>query len=411
MDLAVIGISHQQAPIDIREAVTFTESKKLKSISMLLDMGIEEVIIIATCNRSEIYVCSHQIDESIKKVKQFFKTYSKLEVISNYVFIKKNEKAIRHLFRVSSGLDSLILGEDQILGQVKTAHELALSIGSSRKVLNRLFQQSIVTSKTVKTKTKISHHPISMSYIAIQFLKEKLVTLKNKKVLIIGTGEISTLAISYLVREEMGAIYVASRKLEKSRKLQHKYIDIVPIDYELRYTMINEVDIVLSATGAPHLVLEKNKFPKLSRPLIVMDIAMPRDVDPHITNINHVSLYNMDVLKNIQLANIESRKKLACSAQGIIDKEVIAFMEWLELSTIDPTIKSLNDRCQEIREQSLDYLFRRLELSAKEKKLIDGVVESALKRLVREPIINLKKIKDKDKRNECIKIVDELFKI
>lgn len=411
MELAVIGISHQQAPIEIREAITFTECKKIKSIITLLDYGISEVVILATCNRSEVYIYAEQVDDKIKKVKQFFQIYSGLTIIIDYLFVKKNRKAISYLFRVSAGLESLVLGEDQILGQVKKAYELARSLGASKKVLNRLFQQSVATAKEIKTKTKISHNPLSMSYIAVKFLKDKVETLKNKNILIIGTGKISKLALNYLMQEEMDTIYIASRSIKKGMELKLKYRNITPLDYDLRYTVLNNVDIVLSATSAPHLVLKKEEMPKLNGSLVVIDIAMPRDIDPNINKLDNISLYNMDFLKSIQHENIENRKRLSSSVQSFIDNEVYAFEEWLEMSSLDPTIKSLNDKCKEVCEESLSYLFNRLELSNKEMKLIDSVLESSLKRLVREPIVNLKQMKDKEKRESCAKVIEELFNI
>ncbi|WP_025162098.1 glutamyl-tRNA reductase [Paraclostridium bifermentans] len=409
MDFAVVGVNHNNTPINIRETVSFTDTQKIEGINFLLDNGIEEAIILSTCNRSEVYIYSNNISDKVEVVKNFYQDYFDVESIEEFLFNKTGEEAIKHVFNVSAGLDSLVLGEDQILGQVKDAHDFARQLGSSKKVFNKLFREAITVSKDIKTTTKISHQPLSISYIGIKCLKEKMGSLENKNALVIGLGKMSKLAMKHLEEEQLNHIYVTNRSYEKLKSIQEEYKNLIPIKYEDRYEVMDKVDIVISATASPHTVLKKAEMPKTSNKLIMMDIALPRDIDKNLNEFENIEVYDIDDLKKISEANDKKRRELACIGELIIDEKIEEFNEWLDTIKIDPTIQSLNDKCSDIREDTLDYIYRKLDLNCREKKIIDKMLTSALKRLVREPIINLKQIKDSGKQEEYIKIVEELF--
>lgn len=409
MDFAVVGVNHNNTPINIRETVSFTDTQKIEGINFLLDNGIEEAIILSTCNRSEVYIYSNDISDKVEVVKNFYQDYFDVESIEEFLFNKTGEEAIKHVFNVSAGLDSLVLGEDQILGQVKDAHDFARQLGSSKKVFNKLFREAITVSKDIKTTTKISHQPLSISYIGIKCLKEKMGSLENKNALVIGLGKMSKLAMKHLEEEQLNNIYVTNRSYEKLKSIQDEYKNLIPIKYEDRYEVMDKVDIVISATASPHTVLKKAEMPKTSNKLIMMDIALPRDIDKNLNEFENIEVYDIDDLKKISEANDKKRRELACIGELIIDEKIEEFNEWLDTIKIDPTIQSLNDKCSDIREDTLDYIYRKLNLNCREKKIIDKMLTSALKRLVREPIINLKQIKDSGKQEEYIKIVEELF--
>ena len=409
MDFAVVGVNHNNTPINIRENVSFTDTQKIEGINFLLDNGIEEAIILSTCNRSEVYIYSKNILDKVEVVKNFYQDYFDVENIEEFLFNKTGEEAIKHVFNVSAGLDSLVLGEDQILGQVKDAHDFARQLGSSKKVFNKLFREAITVSKDIKTTTKISHQPLSISYIGIKCLKEKMGSLENKNALVIGLGKMSKLAMKHLEEEQLNHIYVTNRSYEKLKSIQEEYKNLIPIKYEDRYEVMDKVDIVISATASPHTVLKKDEMPKTSNKLIMMDIALPRDIDKNLNEFENIEVYDIDDLKKISEANDKKRRELASIGELIIDEKIEEFNEWLDTIKIDPTIQSLNDKCSDIREDTLDYIYRKLDLNCREKKIIDKMLTSALKRLVREPIINLKQIKDSGKQEEYIKIVEELF--
>lgn len=409
MDFAVVGVNHNNTPINIRENVSFTDTQKIEGINFLLDNGIEEAIILSTCNRSEVYIYSNNILDKVEVVKNFYQDFFDVENIEKFLFNKTGEEAIKHVFNVSAGLDSLVLGEDQILGQVKDAHDFARQLGSSKKVFNKLFREAVTVSKDIKTTTKISHQPLSISYIGIKCLKEKMGSLENKNALVIGLGKMSKLAMKHLEEEKLNNIYVTNRSYEKLKNIQDEYKNLIPIKYEDRYEVMDKVDIVISATASPHTVLKKDEMPKTSNKLIMMDIALPRDIDKNLNEFENIEVYDIDDLKKISEANDKKRRELASIGELIIDEKIEEFNEWLDTIKIDPTIQSLNDKCSDIREDTLDYIYRKLDLNCREKKIIDKMLTSALKRLVREPIINLKQIKDSGKQEEYIKIVEELF--
>ena len=411
MNIGVIGINHNLAPINIRESVSFTDVQKIEAINYFLDRDIDEVVILSTCNRSEIYIQAKNIDEKIKFLEDFYERFFNVADIKEYLFSKKNTSAVEHLFKVASGLDSIVLGEDQILGQVKDAHDFSMQLGSSKKIFNKLFREAINVAKDIKNTTKISHQPLSISYIGVKFIQSKIGKLEGKKALLIRMGKMNKLTIKYLKEEKLDTIYVSNRNHGKIMELESKFKNIIPIRYEDRYKVMNDIDIVISATSSPHMVIRYDEMPKIQKKILMMDIALPRDIDPKINKLENIEIYDIDNLKDIQDKNDNKRKELAKIGSQMISEKIIEFIEWIDSIKIDPTIESLNDKCLEIREDTLDYIYRKTNLDNRDKKIIDKMLTSALKRLIREPIINLKQIKDKGKREEYIKLIEELFEL
>ena len=213
MNIGVVGVNHNLAPINIREAVSFTDTKKIEAINILLDRYINEVVILSTCNRSEIYIHAENIEEKVDELVNFYSEYFGVKDIDKYLFKKTNLDAIKHLFDVTAGLDSIVLGEDQILGQVRDAHEFSMKLGGTKKVFNKLFRDAVTTSKEIKTITKISQQPLSISYIGVKLLKEKIGSLEGKNVLIIGLGKMNLLTLNHLEEEKTNKIYIANRNI------------------------------------------------------------------------------------------------------------------------------------------------------------------------------------------------------
>ena len=411
MDIGVIGVNHNLAPISVREKVSFTDTRKIEAINSLLDKDISEIVILSTCNRSEIYIRANNIENKIQIVEDFYEEYFNERNIKSYLFSKSGKQAIDHLFEVTAGLDSIVLGEDQILGQVKDAHEFSMKLGASKKVFNKLFREAVTTSKEIKSTTKISHQPLSISYIGIKLLKEKLGSLENKNALVVGFGKMSKLTMTHLKEEKVNTIYLANRSHGKYEDIGDDFKNVIPINYDSRYETLKNVDIVVSATASPHTVLRAEEIPNLDHKLYMMDIALPRDIDPNINEFENIEVYDIDDLKKIHDKNDSKRNELAMIGRQTINSKVDEFMEWLDAADIDPTIQSLNEKCFEIRQDTLDYIFRKVDLDSKDKRIIDKMMGSALKRLVREPILNLKQVKDKGKREEYIKLIEELFEI
>ena len=206
MNIGVVGVNHNLAPINVREAVSFTDTKKIEAINILLDSEIDEIVILSTCNRSEIYISGENIQQKVDEVANFYKDYFGVKDIEQYLFKKTNLEAIQHLFDVTAGLDSLVVGEDQILGQVKDAHEFCMKLGATKKVFNKLFRDAVTTSKEIKTITKISQQPLSISYIGVKLLKEKMGTLEGKNALIVGLGKMNLLTLNHLEEDRKSVV-------------------------------------------------------------------------------------------------------------------------------------------------------------------------------------------------------------
>ncbi|KGM94697.1 glutamyl-tRNA reductase [Clostridium novyi A str. 4552] len=410
MNLAVIGINYNNTPIDIREKVSFSKSQKYKACSYLIERGISEVIIVSTCNRSEIYICSDKINNHINEVIDFYKNFFEVQIVAEYIFIKKDKEAISHIYNVAAGLDSMILGEDQILGQVKEALIYSMENKFSRKILNKLFREAITSAKKIKSKLKISETPISMVYIAIKLLEKNIGTLKGKKACIIGAGEMGRLALKHLVNEELDEIFVANRTYNNVIDLLHEFPKIKPIEYEKKYEVLNKVDILITATSAPHLVIKKENLENIKQDIYIMDLALPRDVEKTVGDIENIHLYDVDDFKNISDSNKIKRKELSLIAKDSIDSYVYEFNQWMKSLKVDNTIKDLNDRCKDIKDEYLGYIAKRIDLNERDKEILEKMLFGALKKVVKEPILKLKKLKDEEEINKYIKSLNELFK-
>lgn len=411
MKVAVIGVNHNKAPIEIREKVSFSESKKIEATDKILDMGIKEVVILSTCNRSEIYIVSNNktIDSDIEKIKNFYVNYFKQEEIKKYLFAKKGLDSIYHIYNVSCGLDSIVLGEDQILGQVKDSIIFAMETGGSSKILNKLFREAVTTSKKVKTKLKISQNPLSISYIGIKYLKKKLKSFENKKVFIIGAGHMSKLALNHIIEERAKKIYMANRSKKNLLELIFDYDNIEIVGFEKRYEILKDIDILICATAAPHTIIKKEDIKNINKELYIMDIALPRDVEDEVRELDNINLYTIDDLKELSKESMKKREELSIKAKEMIREDVDEFLIWAKNTKVDKTIKSLNQKCNMIKVDTVDYIDKKLKLSCKDKKIVDKMINSALKRVIREPVLKLKDIKDEEKKKLYMKVLDELF--
>ena len=414
MSFAVIGVNHKNCPAHVRERVTFTHSKVIEGLNQLKAQGIKEVIILSTCNRSEIYIEDDQIEEATMKVVDFYEAYFKQSAgersLKPYLFIYKDEEAIRHLFRVAVGLDSIVLGEDQILGQVKKAHSDANEQKASGKVTNKIFREAVSLAKKVKSEIKISEHPLSISHIAIKFLKEKQGTLRGKKALIIGLGQMSELTIKYLLEEALETIYVTNRTHKKALEMKKAYEGITPVAYEKRYEILKEVDFVISTTASPHTILTYEEMPKLTKRVDIMDIAMPRDVDERISDLEHAYVYHVDHLKRISEENSAIREVLSAKAQDKIDEAVAKLLKWLDQLAVEEVVQGLNAYCEEIKANTAKFLRKKLE-SEIEHETLEMIMTETLKRCIRTPIAKLLSTEEEAKREDYAQAISELFEI
>lgn len=418
MEIIVVGINYKTAPVAIREKIAFTKSQEARAYEILKsDHNLREAVILSTCNRSEITAVVTDVSKGIIALKKFYYGFFNIEKMSlnRYFITHSHDDAVKHVFKLAAGLESLILGEDQILGQVRLAYENAIEAGSTNVVLNKFYREVITTAKRIKRETNISKNPLSTSSIAVKFIEQIYDQLQNKKVMVIGVGKMSRIAIENLLHRGVKEIIVTNRTKGHAVDLSKRYSEISVIDFKDRYKMIPQIDIIISSTSAPHYVLRTEEFKKYHSSgdqLCMIDIAVPRDVDPDIGTIEGITLYELDDLQKVSLDNMETRIESAKNAVGIIIEECIRFENWYHSLTVFPVIEELQKVCEEMLQQELNTLFPRMEsVSPKDRVLIEVVMRSLVKKIIKKPILNLKRAGE-DRHGELYgKIASELFGI
>lgn len=408
MHIVLVGISHKQAPIEIRERITFTLSKRTSAMSELINLGLEEVVILSTCNRSEVIAATSQPEECIKIIFDYLNTYAGTD-LTPYLIIKEGVEAMRHIFEVACGLDSIVMGEDQILGQVKEALERAQEIGSGKKFLSKLIREAITFSKFMRTTYAFSENPLSIGSLGVKFMKEKLGSLSTKKVLIIGTGKMGCLVLKYLLEEKVEQIYIANRTHSKINSILEENENVEGVNYESRYEALPEMDILITGTSSPHIVIKEEYMPKLNQPLTILDLAVPRDVDPSVARSELVQLFTVDDLQNIVDENLQYRNSIAARIQELIHVEVVKMSEWLLQSKVDPIIECIHTWQRQVIKETLEQLSQDRHFELSEKEYIEQLMGTSIKRVMRNPIKQLKTLNEPKQIEEYGKIINHLF--
>lgn len=407
--MIMIGINYKTCATHIRERLTFTKAQTIEALQNLKNQQINEVVLLATCHRTEFY--SVEIEHIPKIIAFILETYKQnggTDDIKQYLTIYKDDRAIRHLLNVTAGLESLVLGEDQILSQVKQAVELAREAQTLGKITHKVFREAITLTKKIKNQSKISQYPLSISHIAIQFLKEKIGTLKNCKGLIIGLGQMNELAIKYLLDEAVDTLYVTNRTHGKALELQEIYQELIPISYEERYDVLNHVDFVISATASPHVILKLEQMPHLSRHIYLLDIAMPCDIDKNIATLPMAEVYDLEDLEEIANRNQEMRTYLSKIATIEIEQKLIQINHWLENLEIEQVANDLNQYCMTVKEHTLHFIKHQLKDDTSD-DLLDYIMTETLKRCIRQPIAHLMTLEDEEQRKKEMDVLRVLF--
>lgn len=411
MNFAIIGINYKSCPVQMRELLTFTSSQVIEKLNYLKTKHIHEIVLLSTCHRTEFYLTeTEQIDCVVQFILMAFKHSGGQEDIRPYLVIQKGEAAIRHLFYVTAGLESLVLGEDQILGQVKKAVELAQRVGTLGKLTHKIFREAITTAKKIKSQIEISKYPLSISHIAIQFLKEKRGSLKQSKGLLIGLGQMNELTIKYLLEEEMDTLYVTNRTHGKTLLIKEQYDKVVPIAYEARYTVLNQVDFVISATASPHVILKLEELPTFTQPVYFIDIAMPFDIDKRIGALPFAKLYTIEDLDEIASRNQKIREQLSQVAMIEIDQKIDQLNDWLESLEIEEVAKAFHEYCDVVKAHTVQVVRHHVHEALPE-HLVDYIITEALKRCIRKPIAHLRSLEDKVQRKKEVEILKALFEL
>lgn len=408
MQFGFLGINYKSALLEIRDKMFFTDAMKLDFFQKAEQIGVDQCFVLSTCNRSEVYYFYDREEQKIQLQKIYEEMFPEVTERKCLVTLS-GEEAIAYLYRIAAGLESLVLGEDQILGQVKEAFDYSRTMGYSGKELNRVVRDAITCAKRIKTELKISEKPLSVSYVGIKKLEE-ICGMAGKRILVIGSGKTAVLALKYIYEYQAGDVVACSRTYAHARLLRETFPDIKIISYEERYEEIKQCDIVVSATSSPHLVIKKEKC-SLENPITFLDLAAPRDIDIAFAGQPLVNLINLDTLQEIVLNNKKEREYLVEKGRKLIEEDLQETILWLMQSRMDATIDSLQQRCTTIVEDSYAYLNRKLELGQREQKILKKVLNASLQRLLREPIQEMKRLDTEEEQEKYKQFIRQLFQI
>ncbi len=429
-EIILVGLSYKTAPLEIREKFTFDGDLLKRFHEKAKASGINEIVYLATCNRVEIYFTAHDIQRSIERLTGILEEFTGLtmEKFSQYIYKKYSRDVVLHLLTVASSLDSMVIGENEILGQLKQAYRDSVLHQNSGILLNRLFHQSFNTAKKVRTETGIAQNPLSIAFIAVEKAREMFNgDLSQRSALLIGAGEMGELILKYLTKNSIRDITIANRSIPNAETIVeriNKCAHIVPLG-EIS-TVASQVDIIITSVTCHDYLLT---YPlirsmmenRIDRPLFMIDIAVPRNVDPDVATIDNVTLYNIDDLKTIADENLKNRLGEVEAAMRIVHSDADEMIEWYEGLEMVPMIVHIQESFDKIREQELSKCRRRQlkHLSDEEFQHIDDLTRQIISKILHNPIMTIKKNKalhidgyhDTEEIKQKIKIIEELFKI
>lgn len=378
--------------------------------------SVEEALYLSTCNRFELITRTGS-EQAVPQIKAFLVSQVNIasEELEKVIYVHRDGDAVKHIFRVASSLDSMVMGEPQILGQVKDAYRQSVAAKSTGIILNKVLHAAFRTAKRVRTETAIASNAVSVSFAAVELAKKIFSELKGKTVLLIGAGEMSELAARHLVSNGTGKVLIANRTFERAERVA-KELHGTPVRMESLDDALGEADIIISSTGASGYVLNEAMIShalkrRRNRLLFIIDIAVPRDVDPAVGSIDNVFLYNIDDLQGIVDNNIKGRMAEALKAEEIVSEEVVNFFDWYQTLEVVPTIVSLKNKMDTIMKTEIDNTSWVKRLSPEEQKNVEILASSILNKVLHEPISNLKDESRENGAVTMIAVIRKLFKL
>ncbi len=393
MQLVVLGLNHKTASVDVRECFTFSEEQIKMSLNHLHEYEeISECVLVSTCNRTEMYAVVDDAEDGLQVMQHFLQRMSETPIDIEDFFFYAEEACIEHLFRVASSLDSLIIGEGQILSQVKKAYSIARDVGTTSTVLNTLFHRAIAVGKKVRTETRIAHSTVSVSYAAVELAKKIFGDLSESNVLLVGAGQMGELTAKHLVESGVKTVFVSNRRYERAVELAEKFQGVaVPFESFMKSAV--KADIIITSTGAPHYVIRTwdvaHLMPKRQgRPIIIIDIAVPRDVEPEVAAISGASLYNIDDLEAVVESNIRVRAQEAALAEKIISKELDELLLKFRYLSLRPIMARMTDKAERIRQREFKRALAKLaDITPDERKAIENMSKMIMRKMLRDPMV------------------------
>ena len=417
MRVLVIGVNHKTATVEIREKLAFNGPKLEEGVFGLRKVPeVKEAAVLSTCNRVELYLCASKRGSAADHIKGFLSAFHGLprQDFEKSLYVHEGEDAIRHIFRVSSSLDSMVVGEPQILGQIKDAFDFALNKKTTGVLLNKLMKKAISTAKRVRTETKIAENAVSISFAAVELAKKIFTNLAGKSFMLLGAGEMAELAARHLMNNGVQDVMVVNRTYERGCELAREF-NGKPVKFEDFLHELVHADIIICSTGAPSYVLLKEQMHKVvkerkNRPVFIIDISVPRNIDPEINKLDNVYLYSVDDLQEVVDTNIHGRKGEAEKAEKIIDEEVEKFIKWMSSLDSVPTIVALRQKADEIKAEELAKLKGRLPgLDEEKMKAVEYMAAAIINKLIHPPTVALKE--DTEDRDELIAMIKKLYGI
>lgn len=417
MHIVVVGLNYRTAPVEVRERFSFAEKDLPGALTELKNTkSVLEGVVVATCNRTEIYVVVDRLHMCGYFIRSFMEQWfgGSREDFTQHLYIYEDEQAIQHLFRVACGLDSMVLGETQILGQVKNAFLFSQSVKATGNWFNMLFKQAITLSKRAHSETAIGENAVSVSYAAVELGKRIFGTFAGKKVLILGAGKMSELTVKHLYANGAEEVLVANRTFARAQELAGKF-NGTPCTMQEAFERIQDVDILISSTGAEGYVITSSQVAQSmkkrpARPLFMIDIAVPRDIDPSIGDLENVFLYDIDDLEGIVESNMEMRRAEAAKIELMIEKELDVFDQWLHTQGVKPVIRALQEKSSTIHEDTMESLFNKLpELDERQRTMIRRLTKSIVNQMMHDPINRIKDMAAEKQGAEAVDMFTKIF--
>ncbi len=416
-NLILVGVNHKTTPVEVREKLAFNQDKIEESTEILLQYPeIQENTIISTCNRVEIYARVDNIETGTERLKKFLSQFHhiELEVLDQYFYSYQDNETVEHLFKVSSSLDSMVLGEAQILGQVKDAYSLARSLRATGQVLNQLFEKAFNVAKRVREETGIAESAVSISSAAVELARKIFDDLENHTVMLVGTGEMAELAAKHLISYGAKTVYITSRTYERAAALAET-LNGSALDFQHFKEDLHKADIVISSTAAPKFIIERDMVDaaihkRKNRPMFFIDIAVPRDIAPEVNELENVYLYDIDDLQGVVNANIKEREREAELAVEIIQSEVDKFNNWIVSLDAVPTIVEIRKQAETAALTEADKTLGRMpHLTDDDRLAIHNMTQSIINKILHKPTVNLKKKTQSNEGHTYLKAIRELF--
>jgi glutamyl-tRNA reductase len=423
MKLLLTGISHKTAPVHLREKLAIPEASLPEALHELQNLGASEALILSTCNRVEIAVTAPDHDEPSRVINHFLQEWKHagkgtLNPFEGHLYQVEARAAIQHLFRVAASLDSMVVGEPQILGQLKSAYAIAKTEGAVGGFLEHVLTRSFNVAKRVRTETGIGQMAVSVSYAAVELARNIFGSLNGHSVMIVGSGKMGELAARHLHRSGARRIFVTNRTWERAEELAAIFKGRA-VQYSEFVSTLPEVDIVIASSGAPHYILTRDDMQRVisarkNKPMFLIDIAVPRNIDPAVNKIEGVFLYDVDDLEGVVNANIKERSKQAAQAETIVSDEVERMMERLKIEEVTPTIISLQEQLEQIRIAEVTRALRRLSgLSPEQLQQVEAQIEAMTKSIVNKiahsPISALRRNAGQPDGDQIIEAVRKVF--